>query len=70
MNLSVNFMRPAPLGRFTCFAEIERCGLTVVFARARLVDASTRLVASGASTLSILDLPNAAPVATVMEATA
>lgn len=52
-NLQVSFLRPAPLGRYTGTAEIERCGKSLVFTHAQLHDSAGRLVATGSSTLAV-----------------
>lgn len=58
-SLQVSFLRPAPQGRYTATAQIERCGRTLVFTRAQLNDHHGRAVATGASTLAVAAPGNA-----------
>lgn len=61
VNMSTSFLRPATTGRYRAIGELERCGKTLAFARARLVrnerDGSgaggEKVVASATSTLAL-----------------
>lgn len=55
VNMNTSFHRPAPQGRYRAVGEIEHCGKSLAFARARLfAEDSGGLVASGTSTLALL----------------
>ena len=54
INMNISCLRPAKQGRYRTVAEIERCGKTVVFARATLLDQDSRAVATAVSSLAIV----------------
>ncbi|WP_375779401.1 PaaI family thioesterase [Bradyrhizobium sp. ma5] len=54
INMNVSCLRSAKPGHYKAFGEIERCGKTVVFARARLMDCEDNAVASAVSSLAIV----------------
>jgi uncharacterized protein (TIGR00369 family) len=54
INMNVSCIRSARPGHFTAVAEIERCGKSVVFTRARLLDRENKIVATAVSSLAIV----------------
>jgi uncharacterized protein (TIGR00369 family) len=53
--LNVSYLRAARHGRFRAIGTVERSGRTLVFARARLEDAHGEPVASGSSSLPVVE---------------
>lgn len=54
-NMSTAFLRPAPRGRYRATGTVDRCGKTLAFTQARLVEAdSGRLVATASSSLAVI----------------
>lgn len=53
-NLNVNFLRAVRPGDLVAEGEVERAGRSLVFTRARLLDAQGRLLASASSTLPVV----------------
>ena len=55
VTMSTSFQRAAPQGRYRAVGEVERCGRTLAFARARLLrNGADELVASATSTLALI----------------
>ena len=55
VNLTSSFIRPAPPGIYTVTGLVDRCGKTLAFTQARLVNTTTgALVATGTSSLAVL----------------
>lgn len=54
INMNISFLRSARPGDFRAIAEVERCGKTVVFAHARLLDRNNKAVATAVSSLAIV----------------
>lgn len=54
ISMTLSCIRSARAGRFRATGEIERCGRTVVFTRARLVDDENRVIATAVSSLAIV----------------
>jgi uncharacterized protein (TIGR00369 family) len=54
ISMSISCIRSARSGYYRAIAEIERCGKTVVFARARLLDREGKVVATATSSLAIV----------------
>jgi uncharacterized protein (TIGR00369 family) len=54
INMNVSCIRSARPGHYTAVAEIERCGKSVVFTRARLLDRENKIVATAVSSLAIV----------------
>ncbi|OAF07254.1 PaaI family thioesterase [Bradyrhizobium neotropicale] len=54
INMNVSCLRSARPGHYRAVAEIERCGRSVVFARAQLLDRENKLVATAASSLAVV----------------
>ena len=55
ISLSVNMLAPARVGDVFAHASVERVGRSVAFARATLHDAGGRQLASGTSSLAVLE---------------
>ena len=54
-NLNTSFLRAAPQGRYRAIGVVDRCGRTMAFARAQLLEeASGKLVATASSSLVVL----------------
>jgi uncharacterized protein (TIGR00369 family) len=54
VDMSTSFLRPAPKGRYRAIGELDRCGKTLAFARARLLRCDGEvLVATASSTLAL-----------------
>lgn len=54
INMNISCIRSAKPGRYRAVAEIERCGKTVVFTRARLLGHENKVMATAASSLAIV----------------
>jgi uncharacterized protein (TIGR00369 family) len=55
VNLTSSFIRPAPQGTYTVTGIVDRCGKTLAFTQARLVNVTTgALVATGTSALAVI----------------
>jgi uncharacterized protein (TIGR00369 family) len=56
INMNVSYIRSAKAGPYKAVAEIERCGKSIVFARAQLLDPKnkTSVVATAVSSLAIV----------------
>ena len=54
INMNLSCIRSARPGRYRAVAEIERCGKSIVFARATLSDQAANTVAIAVSSLSIV----------------
>lgn len=55
VNLTTAFLRPAPQGVYVVTGLVDRCGKSLAFTQARLINASTgALVATGTSSLAIM----------------
>lgn len=54
VDMSTSFLRPAPKGRYRAIGELDRCGKSLAFARARLLRCDNEmLVATASSTLTL-----------------
>ena len=55
-NLNTSFLRAAPQGRYRAIGVVDRCGRTMAFARAQLLEEKTgNLVATASSSLVVDD---------------
>lgn len=54
INMNISCLRSARPGHFRAVAEVDRCGKTVVFARAQLLDHENKAVATAVSSLAIV----------------
>lgn len=55
VHLSAAFVRPAPQGSYLATGQVDRCGRTMAFAQARLVNVETgQLVATASSSLAVM----------------
>lgn len=56
ISLTVNMLRPGKLGRLYVRAEVEKLGGRVAFAHAQLLNEDRVILATGSSSLAVLDL--------------
>jgi uncharacterized protein (TIGR00369 family) len=56
ISLTVNMLRPGLVGRLYVQAGVEKMGGRVAFASARLLDGDRKLLATGSSSLAVIDL--------------
>lgn len=56
ISLNVNMLRPGKLGRLYVRAEVEKLGGRVAFAHAQLLNEDRATLATGSSSLAVLDL--------------
>ena len=55
VNMSTSFLRPATRGRYRAIGEVERCGKTLAFAKARLMrEQDDTVAATASSTLALM----------------
>lgn len=54
INMNISCLRSAKPGEYRAVAQIDRCGKSVVFARAHLLDGESRSIATAVSSLAIV----------------